>query len=151
MENATTVQEIKLVYHPSSKVYDSKEITSSKNAYNLLKNVFNDDTIALQEEFHAIFLNRQNKLLGTLKLSVGGTSSTVVDLKILFGAALKGCASGIILSHNHPSGNMHASEQDLSLTAKVKEACKLFDISLLDHLIIGLKDDYISLADLGQL
>jgi len=89
--------------------------------------------------------------LGCLKLSKGGLTGTVVDLRILFGTALKAMASSIVIAHNHPSGNLEASEEDLKLTKKIKDAGELLDVRLIDHLILGIKDDYASFTERGWL
>ena len=79
------------------------------------------------EESYVIFLNRANKALGVSFISKGGMSETVMDVKIILQTALKVHASGIILSHNHPSGNQRPSEPDKQITSKIKEACKVLD------------------------
>jgi DNA repair protein RadC len=94
-----------------------------------------------------LLLNRANRVLGCLKLSKGGLTGTVVDLRIL----LKAMASGIIIAHNHPSGNLKPSDADRELTSQIKQAGKLLDITLLDHLILGTEGDYVSFADEGWL
>ena len=111
---------------------------------------WNRNTIELQEEFKVLLLNRGNKVLGVYPLSKGGVSSTIVDLKLLFSVALKTNASGVILSHNHPSGNLNPSNVDENLTIKIKQASEFLDIKLLDHLIIT-KDGYYSFADNSKL
>ena len=89
--------------------------------------------------------------MGCLRLSKGGLTGTVVDLRILFGTALKAMASSIVIAHNHPSNNLQPSDADLDLTKKIKEAGKLLDINLLDHLILGTDDNYVSFAEKGWL
>jgi len=122
------------------------KITDSIATYKLLLSCWNKNTLELQEEFKVLLLNRGNKVLGVYPLSKGGVSSTVVDLKLLFSVALKTNASGIILSHNHPSGTLNPSNADENLTIKIKQASEFLDIKLLDHLIIT-KDGYYSFAD----
>ena len=95
-----------------------------------------------------MLMNRANKVLGIFKLSTGGVSGTVADPKIIFVAALKGGASGIIVAHNHPSGNLTASQSDINLARKLKEAGKFLEIQLLDHVIVTTKG-YLSFADEG--
>jgi DNA repair protein RadC len=90
----------------------------------------------LQEQFKVLLLNRANHVLGIYELSTGGVNSTVADPKLIFVAALKANASGIITAHNHPSGNLKPSEVDKYLTRKIKEGALLLDMVLLDHLII---------------
>ncbi len=124
------------------------QIKSSKDAYDAFKLFYDEDTIELTESFIAIFLNRANNTLGWLKVSQGGMTGTVVDIRIILGTALKIAAQSIILSHNHPSGNLQPSEADITLTKKIKEAGVFMDISILDH-IIYTESGFYSFADEG--
>jgi len=142
------ISEIKVIY--SNKNKETVHVNSSESAYRVFKEHWNPDTIELQECFKVLYLNRANIVLGIVHHSVGGVTGTVVDVKLVIGTALKVVASGIIIAHNHPSANLRASEADKALTNKMKEAAKLFDIQLLDHLIIT-KEDYTSFADEGML
>jgi len=138
------IAEVQVSYNTTNKKH--LKIKDSKSTYELLLSCWNKNTIELQEEFKVLLLNRNNQVLGIYSLSKGGVSGTIVDSKLLFSVALKANASGIILVHNHPSGNRNPSEVDKAITNKIKQASKLLDIQLLDHLIIT-KDDYYSLAD----
>ena len=102
------------------------------------------------ESFWVLFLDRNNQLIKKIEHSRGGVSATVVDARMIFKAAIEHLASGIILCHNHPSGNLNPSEQDKSITSRLKEAGKLIEVNVLDHLIIAGKDFY-SFADNGIL
>lgn len=102
------------------------------------------------EEFWILFLNRSNKVINRMKLSQGGISGTVTDVRLVMKKAVECLASGIIVCHNHPSGNLNPSESDSKITQKIKDAGNLLDIQLLDHLIISEKD-YYSFADNGLL
>ena len=104
----------------------------------------------IKEEAVVLFLNRGNRVLGGYKVSSGGITGTVVDIRIILAIALKCLASGMILAHTHPSGELNPSRSDKELTLKLKEAAKLMDISLLDHLVIT-SDTYYSFADEGLL
>ncbi len=105
------------------------------------------DLIDLQhEEFWVILLNRANHVIGKKKISSGGTTSTVADPKMIIKPALDVMASSIILIHNHPSGNLKPSEEDIKMTRKIKLACSHFDIQLHDHLIFS-HTGYYSFAD----
>lgn len=122
-------------------------ITCSEDIYALMK----PNLLDLQhEEFWLILLNRSSQLIKKVPISTGGVSSTVVDPKIIFHAALDSLASQIILVHNHPSGNLNPSDPDLLLTKKLKSAAKLLDISLIEHLIFS-DHGYYSFADQGVL
>ncbi len=123
------------------------KITSSKEAFDLIKGDLMDLS---HEEFWVLMMNRANKLLTKKRVSEGGVSGTVADPKIIFKLALDNLASGIIVAHNHPSGNLTASQSDIALTKKLKEAGSTLEIQLLDHLIIG-GQKYFSFADEGIL
>ena len=119
------------------------KITSSKEAYKLLLGDLSD---LRHEEFWLVFLKRNNEVIKKEMLSRGGISGTIVDSKMIFKRALEEIASGIILAHNHPSGNLNPSIEDISLTKKVKDAGKSLDIVILDHLIIT-ENGFFSFAD----
>jgi DNA repair protein RadC len=119
------------------------KIQSSKDAYELLKGDLMD---LPHEEFWLILLKRNNEVIKKEQISRGGVSGTLVDAKIVFKRALEETSSSIILAHNHPSGNLKASQQDINLTKKLKEAGKALDISVLDHLIIT-DHSFFSFAD----
>jgi DNA repair protein RadC len=123
------------------------KITSSKDAFELLKG----DVMDLpNEEFWVLLLNRANRVTKKKRVSEGGVSGTVADPKIIYKMALEELSSGIIVAHNHPSGNLHASQSDLDLTRKLKEAGKFLEIQLLDHIIIA-NHKYLSFADEGMM
>jgi len=149
--NSTNIKmaEIVVAYRPQKSQHPL--IRTSQEAYDCLYKFFSETDIALQEKFVVGYLNRSNKLLGVYSMSKGGIAGTIADPKLILGVALKSAASGIILAHNHPSGNLQPSAQDRELTAKINEACKLFDIILLDHLIISPDEKYFSFADNGLL
>jgi len=127
-----------------------QKITSSQVAFQILLSSWNSNRIELQEECKILLLNRGNKALGVYHLSKGGVSGTVVDAKLVFAVALKCNASGIILCHNHPSGNLYPSEADKFITSKIKKAGELLDIVLTDHLIIT-SEGYYSFSENGLL
>lgn len=120
-------------------------IQSSQNAAKVISPLLRD---LPHEECWVLYLNRANKLISKDRLSIGGVTATVVDVKIIIKAALEKLASSIILVHNHPSGNPHPGENDKVQTKILKDAASLFDITLLDHLIIA-GDGYFSFADDG--
>ena len=122
-------------------------IVSSKTAYELLRSALSD---LPHEEFWILILNRANKLIKKECISKGSITATLVDARLVFKPAILNSASSIILAHNHPSGNLRASDEDIKLTKKLKEAGKLFDISVFDHIIVG-ENAYFSFADEGLL
>lgn len=119
------------------------KITSSFKAYQELKGYFSD---LVHEEFFVLYLNRANKVLQVKQLSVGGTSGTFVDPKIIFKNGMDLAASGIILAHNHPSGTLKPSDADQKLTKKIKQFGELIEMPVLDHLIIT-DNGYFSFSD----
>lgn len=123
------------------------QIKCSKDVADIFQPILAD---LAHEEFWILFLNRSNRVINRMKLSQGGISGTVTDVRIVMKKAIEYLASGIIVCHNHPSGNLNPSESDSKITQKIKEAGNLMDIQLLDHLIISDKD-YYSFADNGLL
>lgn len=122
-------------------------IKSSKDAYQVVQTFLSD---LPHEEFWILSLNRNNKVKSKTLISRGGVSGTVVDSRIIFKQAIEELASGIILAHNHPSGNIQPSSEDIKITRKIKEAGELLDIRLIDHIIVGEKN-YYSFADEGMI
>jgi DNA repair protein RadC len=126
---------------------ETNKISSSKDAYDAIKPHLFDLSV---EEFWVAFLNRSNKIIGLESISRGGIHGTVVDSRVIFKKALDRMASAIILFHNHPSGNLKPSAQDDAITKQIKDAGKLLDILILDHLIFSDKSFY-SYADQGRM
>jgi DNA repair protein RadC len=124
------------------------QVTSSKTAYQFFYSIFDADTILWTEESAMIILNRANEIIGYSKISSGGTAGTVVDAKVIFTKALLAGGHSIILAHNHPSGNLEPSEQDIKLTKQLVKAGDVLDIRVLDHLILTDKG-YYSMSDKG--
>lgn len=121
------------------------QISSSRSVFEILRPELQDIP---HEEFWILLLNRANCLLKKIQISRGGVSGTVVDPRIVFKLAVEALASGIVVAHNHPSGNLTASQADIGLTQKLKEGGKLLDIQVLDHVIIA-GQKYFSFADEG--
>lgn len=142
------VAEIAVSYHPHFKASERPKITSSLVCYEILRHNWNNNTIEYKEEFNILLLNRANNVLGIHQISTGGQAGTVVDPKMIFSVALKAGAASIILSHNHPSGNLMPSQQDQTLTKRLVECGKLLDINILDHMIVT-KNGYFSFVDEG--
>ncbi|HWA34019.1 MAG TPA: DNA repair protein RadC [Cyclobacteriaceae bacterium] len=126
---------------------EKAKISSSKDAFDQLEAELMD---LPHEEFWVLLVNRAHRVIKKKRISEGGVSGTVADPKIIFKMALEELASGVIVAHNHPSGNMTASQSDIELTRKLQSAGKFLEIQLLDHLIFcGRK--YFSFADQGML
>jgi DNA repair protein RadC len=148
-QQQSNVSEVQLTYKNKVKASDRIKITCSRDAYKVFMDSWNSETIEFLESFKILLMSRSNAVLGILEISKGGTTGTVSDIKVIFSAALKGNASGIICAHNHPSGNLNPSESDSRLTQKLKDAGTLMDIQILDHLIVSTEGDYYSFADNG--
>ena len=142
------VSEIKVSYTNSNA--ERIKVTNSQIIHTLLLQHWNKDTIEYFEEVKVIYLNRANVVLGIYDLSKGGVSGCIVDNKIILAVALKCNASCIVLAHNHPSGNLKPSTADITVTQKLKSACKILDLELIDHLIIT-KEGYFSFMNEGLL
>ncbi|MBP9924546.1 MAG: JAB domain-containing protein [Cyclobacteriaceae bacterium] len=124
------------------------QVKTSRDAFDILLHSWDKDKIEFVEQFKVMILNRAQKVLGICEISQGGSSGTVADPKIIFALALKANASGIIVSHNHPSGNLRPSQADIDLTKKLKEGGKFLELQLLDHVIVT-SEGYYSFADEG--
>lgn len=142
------VAEIKVSY--SNTNTNRVQVTNSQIIFEVILKHWNLDIIEFQEEVKVMLLNRANIILGIYEMSKGGISGTVVDIRIILGVALKCNSSSIVIVHNHPSGKLVASEADKAITRRLKEACTLLEITLLDHLIIS-REGYYSFADSGIL
>jgi DNA repair protein RadC len=142
-----TIAEVTLSYKSKVKASERPKIKCSLDAFKIFNEFWNPDLLEYVEEFKVLLMNRSNSVLGLLPISRGGISGTVTDLRIIMQGALKSNASGIILAHNHPSGNLTPSESDNKITQKIKEAGNIMDITLLDHIILTMDDGYFSYAD----
>ncbi|WP_300439046.1 JAB domain-containing protein [Christiangramia sp.] len=147
----TKVNEIAIKYQGNFKISQAPKITSSLCATTLLFETWNKDQIGLQECFKIMLLNNANKVKGIFQVSTGGITGTLVDLRIVFAVILKSLTTSIILAHNHPSGTLRPSIADKRITEKIKNAAILFDIKVLDHLILTPDGNYFSFADEGIL
>jgi DNA repair protein RadC len=139
------VPEIKIRYNRTRKSFLGK-VTNSKDAADFIRKVYSRGMLQLQEGFVVLYLNRANKILGYYKHSIGGIAEAVADVRLIYATALASASSGIVVAHNHPSGNLAASQSDIELTRKIRDAGKVLDILLMDHLIIT-RESYFSFAD----
>ena len=144
------ISEVRLVYRTKVKASDRLQIKCSKDAFDIFMENWDLDSIEHIEEFKLLLMNRSNSVLGILAVSKGGLSGTVTDVRLIFQGAIKANAAGLIVCHNHPSGNLNPSESDNKITQKIKESGNIMDIQLLDHLIIT-AEEYYSFADNGLL
>lgn len=145
MQLQKTVNEVTISYKRTT--INSQKIHTSKDAFEFLKTIWSDE-IDYCEEFIVLFLNRANNITGYKKISKGSDCGTVVAIKMILQAAILSHACSIIISHNHPSGNLRPSETDISISKQIKQASNLMDISLYDSIIIT-SETYFSLMDNG--
>ena len=150
MEDYYKVAEIKLVYKPKYPAKSRPVIDSSKKGYEILKSHWDDGLMQFLEQFKIILLNNANRVLGIFEVSLGGINGVMVDQRVVFAAAIKANASQMILSHNHPSGNLQPSSQDRQLTKLLVEGGKILNIKIIDHIIVSV-DGYYSFSDEGDL
>jgi DNA repair protein RadC len=146
----TKVSEVELVYKTKIKNSERPIVKSVHDSYRLLKQIWNENTMDFQEEFKMILLNRSHRVVGIYELSSGGITGTVADPRLILAAAIKSLSTCIILSHNHPSGNLKPSRADIELTQKIKVAARYHDIQVHDHIIIS-SEGYFSFANEGLL
>ena len=144
------ITEIKVSYARKVKDEDRIKITCSDDAVDVLRARWKKNRIQYVEEFKVLLLDRGNRVLGIHNVSQGGQAGCAVDLKVIFGAALKANAASILALHNHPSGQCFPSPSDHKITQKLKEAGQMLDLPLLDHIILT-QSEYYSFADYGVL
>ena len=144
MDMDYTVGEVELTYKSTSK--SRNKIYSSEDAYEVLLSTYREGTICYKEYFKVLFLNQAKQVL----ISEGGITETCADVRVILQAALLTNSVAIILAHNHPSGNLKPSRQDMEITKQVKDAAQLMRITVIDHLILT-DAGYYSFADEGEL
>lgn len=143
-----TVGEVELTYKSTSKA--RSKIYSSEDAYKYLLPTYKEGTICYKEYFKVLFLNQASQVLGYTLISEGGITETCADVRVIMQAALLTNSVAIILAHNHPSGNLKPSRQDMEITKQVKDAAQIMRIKILDHIILT-DTGYYSFADEGEL
>lgn len=146
MNYKTSLPELTFKYKRGD--FEKATLKSSYEAADFFRKLYDADLIEYREEMILLLLNRANTTIGFIKISSGGLTGTVCDSRMVFAAALKSGATGIMLSHNHPSGNTKPSDADIKLTALINTGAKTLDINLLDHIIIT-QSSYYSFADEG--
>ena len=143
-----TVGEVELSYKPKFK--SLHQVTCSEDAYKYLLPTYKEGTICYKEYFKVLFLNQAKQVLGYTLISEGGITETCADVRVILQAALLTNSVAIILAHNHPSGNLKPSRQDMEITKQVKNTAQLMRIKVLDHRILT-DTGYYSFADEGEL
>lgn len=142
------VGEVKLSYKPKFK--NQQKVTCSEDAYRYMLSTYKKETICYKEYFKVLFLNQANQILGYTLISEGGITETCADVRLIMQAALLTNSIALILAHNHPSGNLKPSRQDMEITKQVRDAALLMRIKVLDHIILT-DTKYYSFADEGML
>ena len=155
MENLTPkkeyeVAEIQLLYTSKVKSSMRPKITNSRAAFEIFLDNWHKAKIEFVEQFKVMLLNRANKVLGLVEISSGSSTGTIADPKLIFVAAIKSNACGVIVAHNHPSDNLKPSHSDIEFTKRLKECGKLLEVQVLDHIILS-KEGFYSFADEGLL
>jgi len=150
--NISNLGEVTLNYkYHNPSIKDRPLITNSSDAVEVIKLVIDMQRIALQEQFIVIYLNQANKVIGTMNVFSGSIKSTVIDIKLILASGILLMSSGVIVAHNHPSGNLKPSREDLALTKRLSTALHYMEMKLVDHFIITPEDDYLSFANEGLL
>lgn len=148
MEIQDKVAEVQLAYKP--KIKERRKLIGSADSYGfLIQKCYNPNTISHHEEFKCVFLNNRLQMLGWSTISSGGISETIVDIRLILQYAILMNASCILCSHNHPSGSVKPSRDDDRLTERLKKACDVMNIKLLDHIIVT-EDSFFSYSDEGK-
>ncbi|MGJ1312189.1 JAB domain-containing protein [Sphingobacterium lactis] len=145
-----TVAEVQLVYKTNVKPSMRPKVNSSRLAYQVLLESWDEDRIEFVEQFKVLLVNTANRILGVCEICTGGVAATYVDIKLIMTAALKANATGVILAHNHPSGNLQPSNADKEITKKIVMAGQILEIRILDHIIVT-TEGYFSFQDEGLL
>ena len=144
---AFVVPRMSLAYEGGNDIAERRCVLSSIDAANLFFDTWPAGTIACQETFRVMMLSRGRRVLGILDAHAGGIGMTLVDVRLIFAAAVSACASSIICAHNHPSGSTNPSQADISITRRLKAAGTILDIEVLDHLIVTPSRMIYSMAD----
>lgn len=139
---------VKVSFDKKVKKSELVAVKSSIDAVPFIRELFDADTFDWTESVVMLLLNRANKIIGYYKINGGGTTSCIIDTKVVMTVALNGCAHAIIFAHNHPSGNTQPSDADRNITNKIVAAGKILDITVLDHIIVT-DESYYSFADNG--
>ncbi len=149
MMNIANLGEVTVGYKYNSSLQNRPKITDVKMAHDIIMRMMDMDKIGLQEQIVVLYLNQANLVIGSSNAFTGGLTGSVVDIRIIIATALNLMATGVIIAHNHPSSNLKASTQDITLTKKLKTALSYMDINLLDHLIVTPENEYLSMSNEG--
>lgn len=150
-KNLNTLGEVDVIYKYHSSLDDRPKLLSVVDTLEVLKDIYIENKLAIQEQFLVIYLNRSNVVIGWTNMFLGAIGGVSIDTRLIISAGLKLMASGVIISHNHPSGNVTPSKEDDAMTKKLRDAMELLDIKLLDHVIISPQFSYYSYANEGMI
>lgn len=145
-----TTKQYKIVPVKNKINFEKIKITDSNSAFQIIKKFWNED-VEIYESVFILLLSSSNTTIGWAKISQGGITGSVIDIKLIAKFVVDSLASGIILCHNHPSGNLKPSNEDKKITNNIKDALKLFDCQILDHIIINPDFQFYSFADNGDI
>lgn len=148
LERSPKLAEIRAVYKSRTKISGRKKTGGPSDVVEYLREIWNPATLELVEECILLCLNSSLQVLGWVKVSSGGFAASHVDPRLVFSVALQAASSAVVLAHNHPSGSLTPSEEDLKLTLRLSQAGAVLGVHLLDHLIIT-KDEHFSFSDHG--
>lgn len=149
--NMNNLGEVEVSYKYQSTLENRLVVKTPEDALYTLRCLFHTERMGIQEQFIVIFLNRANMVIGSCNLFTGSNSACVVDVKLILAVGLKLMANSVIISHNHPSGNLKPSSEDISLTKKIQSALDAVEMSLLDHLIVSPDFKYLAFSEEGLL
>jgi DNA repair protein RadC len=145
MREKRMLHEAQVSFKPGYNLDELEVVSTSTQSANFLRSIWEDD-LMYRERMYILLLNRANKVIGFNLISIGGTTGTVVDLKLIFQCAILTNANSIILAHNHPSGTLYPSNSDIEMTKRIKKAGDVMEIEVLDHIILT-QNSYYSFAD----
>lgn len=149
--NLSNLGEVEVSYKYHSTMHNRLHVKTPLEALDTLRHLYHTERMGIQEQFLVLFLNRANMVIGSCNLFAGSNSACIVDVKLILAVGLKLMANNVIISHNHPSGNLKPSEQDISLTKKIQCALEAVEMSLLDHLIVSPDFKYLAFSEEGLL
>lgn len=149
--NMNNLGEVEVSYKYQSTLENRLVVKTPEGALVTLRHLYHKDRMGIQEQFLVIYLNRSNVVIGSCNLFTGSNSACVVDVKLILAVGLKLMANSVIISHNHPSGNLKPSSEDISLTKKIQSALDAVEMSLLDHLIVSPDFKYLAFSEEGLL
>ena len=149
-DKVTYCREAELTIKKKDSEFKREKIATSADAAKYIKQFYHDD-IEIYESFFVLMLNRRNETIAYAKIAQGGVSMVLVDVKIIAKYILDTMCSSVIVAHNHPSGTLEASKEDIALTRRIKNMCDLIDVRVLDHLILTPSGEYYSFGDKGKI